>query len=457
METIFLKLVTPELINITKKRNVNKLISYGTFFDLKLVYSLAWIYKYYFDESFLLFFPRSVNIHESLSQFNELVGEEFPLTQEEISHCTLETIENISPVKVIIYGFGDLIFNELCILNKRRINTRLKALKCKIHILSYTSLKCLDLIAFDTFELNFRNNFPKFQFEYIDFLDSEPEIFNENIVSFSDFIAENKESSIYISMNIHVSKILLLEKLLKEREVNVSRKEKGADEPSGIVINLSKTTEKTFLKRHYDIYIFITQNFDYPLDILHYLKEIHGNSVVYIDSTKIKNINGCLKRITTDDFPERTVIKDSKEFDSYELLSKEVEDSIIVSDNYYNFEASETIQKLNLSNLTKKDYDLIRSYVKVRLTGKLDLEIKTCQMSAPCSPKDRSKKLNSLSNKISSYDYRCDVTCEIFKDYTIGVVVWNEMFANRKSLKVLKNQTFVHQTTSGKWKYTTVN
>jgi hypothetical protein len=191
------------------------------------------------------------------------------------------------------------------------------------------------------------------------------------------------------------------------------------------------------------------------LDILHYLKEV-GNSVVYIDSTKIKNINGCLKRITTDDFPERTVIKDSKEFDSYELLSKEVEESIIVSDNYYNFEASETIQKLNLSNLTKKDYDLIRSYVKVRLTGKLDLEIKTCQMSAPCSPKDRSKKLNSLSNKISSYDYRCDVTCEIFKDYTIGVVVWNEMFANRKSLKVLKNQTFVHQTTSGKWKYTTV-
>ena len=123
METVFLKLIRPELINITKKRNVNKLISYGTFFDLKLVYSLAWIYKYYFDESFLLFFPRSVNIHESLLEFNELVGEEFPLTQEEISHCTLETIENISPVKVIIYGFGDLIFNELCILNKRRINT----------------------------------------------------------------------------------------------------------------------------------------------------------------------------------------------------------------------------------------------------------------------------------------------------------------------------------------------
>lgn len=58
METTFLSLLTLELINITKKRIVNKLISYGTFFDLKLVYSLAWIYKYYFDEKFLLFFPR---------------------------------------------------------------------------------------------------------------------------------------------------------------------------------------------------------------------------------------------------------------------------------------------------------------------------------------------------------------------------------------------------------------
>ena len=79
-------------------------------------------------------------------------------------------------------------------------------------------------------------------------------------------------------------------------------------------------------------------------------------------------------------------------------------------------------------------------------------------MAAPCSPKDRSKKLNSLSNKISSYDYRCDVTCEIFKDYTIGVILWNETFANRKIILTdLKNQTFIYQTTSGKWKYTTVN
>ena len=90
--------------------------------------------------------------------------------------------------------------------------------------------------------------------------------------------------------------------------------------------------------------------------------------------------------------------------------------------------------------------------------GKMDLDIKTCQLSSPCSPKDRSKKLNSLSNKISSYDYRCDVTCEIFKDFTIGVILWNETFSNRKTMEIekLKNQVFIHQTTSGTWKYTTI-
>jgi hypothetical protein len=449
METVFINLLTPELVKITK--NKNKLISYGNFFDIKLVYSLAWIYKYYFEESVLLFLPRCINITESLEQFNELVGD-YPLLQEEITHCTLETLENTSSVKVVIYGFGDLIFNELSILNKRRVNSRLKALKCKVHILSYTSLKILDLIALDSFELNFKESFPKFQFEYIDFLDSEQEIFDENLIAFADFISENEAESIYISLNIHISKILTLEKLLKERNVNVSRKESA----NCVVINSQKTINSSFLKYKYQLYIFITQDFEYPLDFLFYLKEIHSEAVVYIDSSKIKNINSVLKRITTEDFPERTVIKDSKEYPSYNELIKEVSgEALVVSESYYLFEAPESLQKLNLSNLAKKDYDLIRNFVKLKLNTKLD-NLKTCQLSAPCSPKDRSKKLNSLSNKISSSDYRCDITCEIFKDYTIGVVLWNDTFSNRKSISVLKNQTFVYQTTSGKWKYTSV-
>ena len=452
MENIFLSLLTPELVTITKKRSVNKLISYGNLFDLKLVYSLAWIYKYYFEESFILFLPKCIHIEETLNSFNEFVGE-YPLAQEEISHCTLETLENIIPVKVIIFGYGDFIFNELVILNKRRVNTILKSLKCKIHILSYTSLKILDLVAFDSFELNFKNNFPKIKFEYIDFLDPEPEIFSENLISFADFIASNESETIYISLNIHVSKIIELEKLLKERGVNVSRKENGS---TGVVINSQKTI-KSFLKQKYQLYIFITQDFDYPLDLLFYLKETFHGGTFYIDSSKIKNIKNSLKSITTEEFQERVVIKDSKEFETYDELMKEApSDASIVSEYYCKLEAPEIIQKLNLSNLSKKDYDLVRNYVKIRLNGKFD-NLKTCQLSAPCSPKDRSKKLNSLSNKISSYDYRCDITCEIFKDYTIGVVLWNDTFSNRKTLKVLKNQSFVYQTTSGKWKYTCLN
>jgi len=206
------------------------------------------------------------------------------------------------------------------------------------------------------------------------------------------------------------------------------------------------------------MYLFITKNFDYPVDFLYYLKEISTESSVFIDSSKIKNINNTLKKLNVD-FIERTIIKDSKEFESYNELKKELppeNESLIVSEYYYKFESPESIQKLNLSNLTKKDYDLIRNYVKIRLSGKLDIDIKTCQLSAPCSPKDRSRKLNSLSNKISSADYRCDVTCEIFKDYTIGVIVWNDTFSNRKTFKTKEN-LFVYQTTSGKWKYTSVS
>jgi hypothetical protein len=272
----------------------------------------------------------------------------------------------------------------------------------------------------------------------------------------ADFIVQ-QTGSVYLSLDIHVSKILALETQLKERGVNVSRTEN-----SQVVINSAKGVRKSFLKKEYSIYIFITQNFDYPLDLLFYLKEIKGTGTVYIDSSKIINIKWSLKKITCEDIPERTVVRDSKEFETYNELIKEISgENCIVSECYYNFEAPVSIQKLDLQNLVKKDYDLIRNFVKLKLNGKLDLDVNTCQLSSPCSPKDRSKKLNSLSNKISSYDYRCDVTCEIFKDYTIGVVVWNETFSNRKSntktLNISKNQTFIYQTTSGQWKYTSVN
>jgi predicted RND superfamily exporter protein len=172
----------------------------------------------------------------------------------------------------------------------------------------------------------------------------------------------------------------------------------------------------------------------------------------------LPNIKACLRQIHSEESQERVVIKDSDEYDSYAELAKHTETSsaTVASEGYYVFESSQTIKEFDLKNLKKSQYDVIRNFVKLRLLSKLDMEIKTCQLSSPSSPRDRSKKLNSLSNKISSYDYRCEITCEIFKDYSIGVVVWNEMFSDRKTMNpvVLKNQTFIYQTTAGKWKYT---
>ena len=432
MEKIFLELLTANLATIIKPK-YNKLISHGFFFDTKLVYSLTWIYKYYFELPVFLYLPKCVNIN--LDEFNKIVGD-YPLTQEDMGICSLESIENINS-KVIIFGFADLIFNEL-VTFKRRINTRIKALKGKVIILSYSSLKILDLVALDSFECIEFTPLPTF--DYIDLLDNDEEIYLSNVESLVEFIDTNKDKKIYLSLELPVSKILYIEKLLP----SFTRKETG-----GSVINSSKTLQKTFLTGVYDIYIFINQPFIYPLDFMYYLKEAKSG-MVYVDSSYI---NHPIK------IKERFVYKDSVEYPTYKELIKDLSDTdpVVVSEAYYNFDTSEPIKQMDLYNLSKKDYDTIRYYVKIKLNGKFDIDVKTCQLSAPCSPKDRSKKLNSLSNKISSYDYRCEVTCEIFRDYTIGVILWNEMFADRKPLKMIKGSLFVHQTTNGSWKFTTVN
>ena len=174
---------------------------------------------------------------------------------------------------------------------------------------------------------------------------------------------------------------------------------------------------------------------------------------VYFDSCS--GVDNHLKLISNNNL-HRTIIKDSQEFDDYNTMIKDLGEIILVSESYHKFTAPESLLKLDLSNLTKKDHDIIRNFVKLKLNNKFDLDIKTCQMSAPCSPKDRSKKINSLSNKISSVDYRCDVNCEIFKDYTIGVVVWTETIT-RQSENVFREGIYVYQTTTGKWKFTKVS
>jgi len=475
---IFLRIIQefPELFEITKPK-YNKLISYGYIYDFKLVYSLLWIYKYYLfenKESIYLFLPKQLNIESSLKIFNESIiqNNEYFLSSENILICSLEQIENIPSTKndLIIFGFANFIFNEICEINKRRLNTNLNKIKGKVHILSYSSLNVLELSALTNYSEYQFNKTLDFDFNLIDIIDSDSELNQDILIEMIiELLLINK--TIYISLNLEINKILQFEKILISKKIPISKKE--LDVPHGVVLNSSKPIEKSFLKNKYSVYIFLfptfsipvvpagSRNTHSPLNILNYLKELSNESEVFIDSTSEVNIERCLRIIKNKKMVIPDVIKDSCEFSDYNELIKELgeKESLIVTESYYKFKSPESFFKLNLSNLKMSDYSQIRNFVKQKLSNKLDLGIKTCQLSAPCSPKDRSKKLNSLSNKISSYNYRCDVTCEIFKDFTIGVIIWNETFASRKdlNLSILKNQTFVYQLTNGNWKYTTIH
>jgi hypothetical protein len=444
MESIFLKLINRELVYITKSGH-NKLISYGCFFDIKLVYSLAWIYKFYFEKNVTLFLPKIIN-KDTLVIFNETVAG-FELSEKEIIYCNLEAIENISLKQnnVFIFGYADFIFHELSGV-KRRINTQLKNVKGVIHFLSYTTLHFFDLNILDSLEKYKVKERHSFNFNFMDIFDNDQDIFDCNIEALVDFLVNN-DKNVYLSLNIPLIKILQIEKTLKEKGLVVSRKETE----NAIVINSSKNIFSSFLNLDYSIYIFAGK-IENPSELVYYLKEMKGGEV-YFDSCS--GVDNHLKLISNNNL-HRTIIKDSQEFDDYNTMIKDLGEIILVSESYHKFTAPESLLKLDLSNLTKKDHDIIRNFVKLKLNNKFDLDIKTCQMSAPCSPKDRSKKINSLSNKISSVDYRCDVNCEIFKDYTIGVVVWTETIT-RQSENVFREGIYVYQTTTGKWKFTKVS
>jgi len=444
MESKFLQIINdhPEIIGITKYRSLNGLVCYSENINTLLIHSVCWIYQNYFSINVKLFVPN--------------------MTDGDI--CTLEVLEKYIPNKneIVIFAWSELIFKDF---NKKRLNTLLKSIakKNKIILFSMCSLKCTQfpfLELFDFYELpkingisftNLLNNISLF-----DLVDPDQENYQNNLESFIEFVSEFKveQKSVYMSLNLQPNKLIEIETLLKKNGITVSRKD---SEQADIIINSCKTR---ILTQKYHVMILSPPIFEDPLELVCFFKDIFtSESEIFIDSSKIKNITQNLKLICNASFEKKAVIKDSVDFESYTELKKEVElnEAIMATDAYYTFQVLPVdLLKLDLSNLSKKDYDLIRAFVKNKLIIKYNLEIKTCQLSSPCSPKDRSKKLNSLSNKISSYDYRCDCTCEIFKDYTIGVIVWNDFFKNRKKINVLKNNVYVYQTTNGLWKYTTV-
>jgi hypothetical protein len=376
---------------------------------------------------------------------------------------TLEELENYSPKKneIVIFAYFELIIKDF---NKRRLNTLIKNIskKNKVLIISYSSLKYTQLPFLDSFDFYELPKTRELSFilensSLFDLIDPDIENYNSNLESFVEFVREFKSEGkrVYISLNLCPAKLIQLESLLKAEELIVSRKDSSESEDSDVVINSCKTTEKLFLSGKYSVFILAPPIFEDPIELISFFKDLYNNDhEVFIDSSKIKNITQHIKILGS--IEKRPVIKDSGEFDSYNDLKKEIHDPTMASDSYYLFQCPDDLLKLDLGSLTKKEYDLIRNFVKNKLTIKHDIDVKTCQLAAPCSPKDRSKKLNSLSNKISSFDYRCDCTCEIFKDYTIGVIVWNDFFKNRKKINILKNNVYIYQTTKGTWKYTTI-
>ena len=444
MDKIYLKILNkyPEILI---KPTIKEIISYG---DIDLIYPLLWIYKYYFDYHILVFLPKYKSVNLDFNDFNNFIEDpNFFIKDIPLFFSDLETLENFKCVKNTFTFFVYFEYIYLEIQNKRRFNTLLKNIKSKskVHILSYCSLKCLNLKSLDSFNFIENKNCLNLNISFIDILNPEPEIYESNKDLFIELVNELvcQDKKVYLSLNISLTCIKEIEKELLNLNLNVSRKE---NEDSDIVINSSKTTEKTFLKNKYQIYFFIFPNFDEPLELLNYIKDIPLDSEIYIDSSNEENIMKSLKILKSSFIKKELTLKDSIFYETMPVI----ENSIMATESYYKFNIPDSFKTMDFSNLNKKDYNLIKNFIKIKL-NLLDFDIKNCSICSPSSPKDCSKKLNSLSNKIK-YNVS-NFVCEIFKDH-LGVIIWNEMF--NESFKKTK-QTYIYQTTNGKWRTTTIN
>jgi hypothetical protein len=284
-----------------------------------------------------------------------------------------------------------------------------------------------------------------------------------NFVSFMDFDEESicqivKEYSdnnkrVYMCLNLEVKVLKEIEKELNSMEVSTSRVD---NDSSDVVINSIKNSVIT---NNYDAYILFLPKIMDPVHSLNFLKFIgNGTPEILMDESNVRNISRSLK-ILNQTVGKKLIIKDSEEYSSYEeLIGLSKESNILASDWYYSITINNiSIKNMDLSNLKMSDYSIIRNYVKQQLSNKFNIDVNTCQLISPSHPTARYKKLNSLSNKISSIDYRCDCACQIFKNYTIGVVVWNETFSQKKEIKLNQGDIFIYQTTKGTWKYTSIS
>jgi len=470
--TITTKNKLKEYLELEKYPGLEKFIDvpfvYGEsmLYNFEIIIKIIEIYKNVLNKNVIVFIPKYLNTY-----FYELISNcSFEIT---VHNENLESLEKLKFNKddKVIFVYSHVIFNELSKINKRRLNTILSTglKKGVIQILSPVLLNYLSIGILTNVKtlltekpvINF-NNWTNF----VSFMDFDEESICQIVKEYSD---NNKRT--YMCLNLEVKVLKQIEKELNLMEITTSRVD---NDSSNVVINSIKNS---IIIHNYDVYIFFLPKIMDPVESVNFLKFIgNKNPEILMDESNVRDITKCLK-ILNESIEKKVVIKDSEEYSSYEeLIGLSNGSNILASDWYYSITVPEalrgsqnpkalrgsqnnniSITEMDLSNLKMSDYSIIRNYVKQQLNNKFNIDVKTCQLISPSHPIARYKKLNSLSNKISSVDYRCDCACQIFKNYTIGVVVWNETFSQKKEIKLNKGDVFIYQTTKGTWKSTSIS
>ncbi len=104
---------------------------------------------------------------------------------------------------------------------------------------------------------------------------------------------------------------------------------------------------------------------------------------------------------------------------------------------------------------TRQEMNELKVCIKqwiVENKGYMDDQVKTVQVCSTNQVSLRLRKLNSIVNKISDINYRCDATAELMVDGTIGIITWCEPWNKKVELILPQNKGYYWQTTRGTWK-----
>jgi hypothetical protein len=452
-EEIYLRL-NQDLNNTLNNNNNTKVIYYSEkhLYDLNNLFAYAWIIKYYYLEDYNLYLPSDEGT-SLINTFNEKIikNEKYYLPDNFLS-INLENLSNNGNINLLIGGC-DISLRDLVNINKRRINTIFKSALKKVIIFSVSNLNNLEV--FNSFE----------KIKILPYFEKSKN--NNNSITITDSISSEEEvldlvldllnnNRIYLNIDLpnNILKSVFNKLILKE--INVIKKNPELLLGPGILFEKGIPSIDI---NSFDIIILKLPIIRDYLDIIPFLKILSKNQDIelIIDEKSMDTIERCIYNLISElPQPIKINLVDSIEYPDYQSLLNELNsDFISATEKWIMLEPSQKIKNLDLSNLSNTDYETIRNYVKLKLFKMESLDINTCQLCTPSSPKNRSKKINSLANKINSIDYFCEVTCEIFKNYTIGVVIWTDFFSNKQNFSnnLLKNNIYIYQTTTGKWKY----